>query len=399
MEHSIKVVGNNCCGCRACEQICMQYAISFIENNEGFLFPQVDVGKCNSCGLCQSRCPILRPNVNKQSFFYKVAYNRNEKELKKSSSGGIFKIFANEAICRHGAVVGCAYNSRGMPEHIIVKDEDELIRLQGSKYIESDIGHIYSAVREELKLGTFVLFSGTPCQVAGLLNFLNHKYENLVTMDIICHGVPSRKLYASYIKWYEDLLDGKIESFDFRSKEKHGWSLTYQVKYLKNHKMKKIEKMASLSPYYEAFLNAETYRESCYHCPYASDKRPGDITVGDFWGVEKAYPEWFDLRGVSCVILNTSNGVKFWNDCKDKICSMDVDGSIVIKNNGNLREPSFRPEKRNYIYKELNHLGFAAIERKYLRCRNYWRDYIKDKIPNTIRYKIKKVAHFTNSKV
>lgn len=199
--NSISEIGKACCGCRACAQSCGVHAIHFTEDTEGFMQPLVDEATCISCGKCLKVCPVKEVRVFTDEQKGYAAKIKNTGELGKSSSGGLFYAMGKYILESGGIVCGCTVDKNLMPHHVIAKTLDEVKTMRGSKYVQSDINDVYTQIKGYLKQGLKVLFSGVPCQVAGLRNFLALDYPNLVCVDIICHGVPSRKLYASYLKW------------------------------------------------------------------------------------------------------------------------------------------------------------------------------------------------------
>lgn len=387
--NNISFVNKKCCGCRSCEQCCPVNAITFYENDEGFFYPQVDAEKCISCGLCVKKCPVAEPKYQEFNQKGYAAYFQNREALRKSSSGGMFYAMAQYILENGGVVFGCAELAPGNVKHILVERVEDLRLLQGSKYVESDIQGVYSAVKEQLRKGRTVLFSGTPCQVAGAKKFIGIN-DRLICVDIICHGVPSRKMYNSYLEWFEKKNGGKVREYYFRSKEKNDWSLTYRAVVEKNNKQKVFEAIASLDPYYNHFLKGYAYRDSCYQCSYANPKRVSDITIGDFWGIEKVAPHFMNIDGVSAVLVNSVAGEKLWEDISDKVVVMSVEAEEIIKNNGQLQKPSQRPDVRESIYKEFSENGFGFIADKYKDKKEVFIDSIRDMIPNKIRQKIKK---------
>lgn len=387
MNH-IGLVEKRCCGCRACEQRCPVGAIEMKENAEGFYYPRVIEEKCISCGACQRVCPILKQNRKKNLQNGYAVTIKDFDLLQKSSSGGVFAVLAQEVLQNGGIVFGCAEEVVGHPMHIKVEDVEKLFLLQGSKYVESEMQCTYLEVERELDNRKTVLFAGTPCQVAGLKNFVGER-DNLVCVDIICHGVPSRKLYNEHLKWLGNKKRGDVTAYRFRSKQKHNWSLTYCAEVQGKRRKRKYEAMASLDSYYSCFLKGFTYRESCYCCPYACQNRPGDITLGDFWGVEKINERLYNPNGVSAVLINSMKGERIWDSIQEKTIANKVDVTLICKYNGQLNHPCVRPKERSEIYNELNKYGYIHIEKKYRNRKEQVVDYIKDKVPNKIRQKIK----------
>ena len=196
MENISKLNKNNCTGCRMCEQICPVNAIKMIENKEGFIEPVIDKTKCINCGLCSKRCPQLN-EIKREDYKMEVyaAKNKNIEEQKSSSSGGVFSVLANYVLENNGIVFGCAFNDNLIAEHIGIEDKNELYKLRGSKYVQSNTKNTFKDVKENLENSRMVLYSGTPCQIAGLKQFLGKEYDNLYTVDLVCHGVPSPKLF------------------------------------------------------------------------------------------------------------------------------------------------------------------------------------------------------------
>lgn len=388
---NISKIGTNCCGCRACGQICPVTAIAFQSDTEGFIQPHIDSTICINCGKCLKICPIENPNVFDQAQQIGYAAKITAKNhLAHSSSGGIFYALAKTTIDNGGFVCGCGTDHDFMPVHRMISDLKEIRNLQGSKYVQSDMNTIFTQTRERLEEGSSVLFSGTPCQIAGLRNFLGKDYPQLYCIDLICHGVPSRKLYAAYLEWLGKNRGGKVIRHEFRNKQRHKWSLTMRADIeMHGGKVKKLIRMASLDPYYHNFLQGTTYRESCYKCPYAQPKRTGDLTIGDFWGVEKTHPHLYDINGVSCVLINTNKGKLLWSKATPLISSEQVTIEAIIKFNGNLQYPTKRPALRDQIYKRLNRGGgFDAVPYD-ISTSDYAIDTIKNFIPNILRQKIK----------
>lgn len=389
---NIDYVGLSCVGCRGCVQICPLRCISFEENIEGFLYPHIDEGRCIQCGLCAGVCPVLYPYRNSISQRYFAAWATDRNLLMQSSSGGVFSVVAEEMIKNGAAVCACSYDEKSMPFHTITMSKEDLQLMRGSKYVQSNIGDAYLRIRELLKGDTRVFFVGTPCQVAGLYRFVGGENDLLYTADIICHGVPSRPLFASYMKWLEGRHGGEIDHYRFRSKDRHAWSLTEQF-YVRRPvgRMRKVERIASLSPYYYGFLKGMLYRECCYQCQYSNMTRPGDITLGDFWGVEEVASRNYNLDGVSAVIVNSQKGSWLMECIRHKLNLGEVTQNQISIHNGNLLRPTFRPAERNYVYVAWREHGFDWLARQYLKSPDHLKDQIKNIIPNRIRQKIKHI--------
>lgn len=376
-----------CTGCGACYNICPKEAINMQENEEGFLYPKIDEKKCVNCNLCEKTCPVSRKEnlSNIKSEVY-AAINKDGNILMKSSSGGLFSVLAEETINKGGYVYGSIFDEQLNVIHTCVNSKKKLEKLRGSKYVQSNVGDTFKTVKKQLESGQKVLYSGTPCQIAGLKAYLNKEYENLITVDLICHGVPSQKFFNKYIK---HISKGKeIKAFKFRNKDKNDCNimiLSYQI-----GKKKKEIRNPQLDPYYNAFLSQKNYRESCYQCKYANLNRVGDFTLGDFWGVEKYHKKFNNDYGVSVILINTKKAKYFFEEnIKNRIIYEKTNIEYVKVKNQNLNAPSQRPQERDNIYTDLNKYGFKYITKKYLRPKNYIIIKLKSFIPIKIKNKIK----------
>ncbi len=348
--NNILTLGKSCCGCGGCEQACPRHCISFITDEEGFLYPSVDANACTDCGVCLKKCPIASDVPRgKDPAVYAAKLNDRQTAFQ-STSGGVFYAIAADFLARGGVVFGCAYDDDLRAVHIAAHNERELKRLQGSKYVQSDTRGVYRRVKEALDQSKPVLFSGTGCQAAGLRAFLGREYDNLLIADIVCHGVPSPLLFEKYLQYKGGKMGGKITAYNFRSKAKRGWDLYYMAETTR----KKQSDYGFFDPYYNAFLNCKTYRESCYQCPFANSERPGDITLADYWGVQKAHPEFYDSNGVSLVLVNTPKGEAAWEKLRKVTTSVPSTLEQAVVLNKNLREPSARPDCRDTIYEGID---------------------------------------------
>lgn len=344
--NNISIIGKSCCGCTGCEQACPKGCISFSPDSEGFFYPAVDESRCINCGVCLKKCPVhtdVPSGTNPQVFAAKI---KDTQTAFKSTSGGVFTELAKYALKKGGIVYGCAFDENLVAKHIAVEKESELFKLQSSKYVQSDLSGIYSDVKAKLNEGRTVLFSGTGCQAAGLRAFLGKDYDNLIVTDIVCHGVPSPLLFKKYLEYKGGTLGGKITAYNFRSKEKRGWDLYYKAE----TENKTKSDYGFFDPYYSAFLKCQTYRESCYECKFANSRRTGDLTLADFWGIQKFHPRFYDKNGVSLILVNTEKGKMLWEELAPKIESIpsSLDKAVVM--NKNLSAPSARPECRSGIY-------------------------------------------------
>lgn len=343
---------NECCGCSSCVQKCPKNAISMIENEEGFLYPAIDKEKCIDCGLCAKVCPQLKQLKKKEEKYPKTyaMYNKNEEELLKSSSGGIFSVIANYILENEGVVFGAAYDEELNVNHIKVDNKIELEKLRSSKYVQSNIKNTYKEAENELKKDKIVLFSGTPCQIEGLNSYLMKEYDNLITCDLVCHGVPSQKLFKTYLKYLSIKFNSKVKSYNFRSKNKYGWGLFTEVITQDN---KKHYIKSDFDPYYSNFLNCNTYRECCYKCHYTNYNRVSNLTLADYWGVSSIHPDFYSEKGISLILVNDKKGEDILNKILPNIEKMDTNLVYAASKNKNLIIPSHRPEVRDTIYNEI----------------------------------------------
>ncbi len=350
MENIAKVDTHLCTGCGACYNKCPVNAIEMKESKEGFIVSSIIEDKCINCGLCYKICPVIKPlrkNNNPDSY---AVWADDETRLK-SSSGGMFTLLAMAIFDMGGVVCGARYTDDYMGVyHTWATNLDELSPLRGSKYVQSDTRKTYREAKEYLDSGKAVLYTGCPCQVAGLYSYLGKDYDQLYTADLVCHGQNSIRAYRSFITEY---AGGKeIEKFDFRDKKYYGWS-TPTVMYFKDGTVKKSP--WNDSRWYEGFLNGIMYRESCYNCPYANDSRVSDITMADCWQVHRINPDYDDRRGTSLVLVNSKKGGKIFSMAEKymKLCKR-VPLDELRKYNGQLNKPAARSPYREFFFSHLD---------------------------------------------
>lgn len=318
----------NCCGCSACINICSQQAITMEEDACGFVYPHINQNKCVDCGLCKTICDFQKINgmVMREPIKAFAAVHNNKKELELSASGGAFYSVAQYIRSQDGFVFGCVYDNNLNPTHICGETDMDLHRMQSSKYVQSKTSYIYREVKEKLGTGKLVLFSGTPCQVAALLSFLGkRKYENLITMDLVCHGTPSATIWQQHLNYLEKRFGNRIVSVNFRSK-KQGWGeMMLELGFL-NGKKKYL--VAFEDCYYRNFLQGNLNRPSAYTCKYATEKRVSDITIGDFWGHQKSEYHLDPSCGMSICLANTEKGLEFLGKSKLQIEEIPIRHAI-----------------------------------------------------------------------
>lgn len=371
---------NKCTACYACYNICPKNCINMIEDECGHVFPEIDKKNCIECGLCKNYCPSISGVERIKSNKAYAGWSLDEEERRSSSSGGAASVFSKYIIDNNGVVFGVAVKAGMEVEHIKVETAVELDNLKGSKYVQSKIGSIFKDIKECLTNNKMVLFIGTPCQVAGLKKYIKNDYKNLITVDLICHGVPSQKLLKDYIVSLDDNI--KADNISFRDENGFNFKIVYDNKISINIPMKE-------SLYYIGFMNSLFYRENCYTCMYANINRVSDITIGDFWGLgnDKQFKHSKE-QGVSLILPNTEKGNEFVKGCSNKLFLEERDIMEAINGNSQLRKPS--NIHRNY-YKFKRKYKKYGFERAANIClkRDINIEKVKDIIRgNTIVYKV-----------
>lgn len=298
---------HNCCGCSSCVQICPKQCIVLEEDEKGFKYPIVHKEHCVKCGLCEKVCPFLTRGISHSPIEVYAANNPDETVRMKSSSGGIFSMLAETILNENGVVFGACFDDKWNVIHDYAQTKDGLEKFRGSKYVQSSIGHTYQKAFEFLKNGRKVLFSGTPCQILGLKNFLKKEYENLLTVDVVCHGVPSPLVWRSYLE-YVNPNNKRISFVNFRDKSR-GWkNYSYLIK---SDDEILVDEYASSSLYLLGFSLNLTLRPSCYKCPAKNLNSGSDVTLSDCWGNLEKNDIYDDDKGISAVIVNSLKGKSF----------------------------------------------------------------------------------------
>ncbi len=362
---NLKKIKNKCTGCSTCINICPKKAISMQIDQEGFIYPVINEKKCINCHLCEKVCPILN-NIKNENLIPKkvIAAKSIDKQIQiSSSSGGIFTELAKEIIKQNGIVFGATFEE-GIVKHISINKIKDLIKLRGSKYLQSYVNESFKEVEKYLNLKKPVLFSGTPCQIAGLKSFLKIKRvdtSNLLLIDLVCHGVPSYKVFQDYIK--NDFPNKTLSNINFRDK-KGSWPL-FNITYFFN-KSANISRYHKVDPFFIGYLKNYYLRESCYKCKFSELPRQGDITLGDFWGISK---NLFDPNGVSLVLINNKKGEIFFKRIDHFVCYNFLNIDLVSENTrlfkGNY--PEFNHILRNKFFLDYQEEGYKFIEKKYLK--------------------------------
>lgn len=354
MRNTVLKEMDKCSGCGLCETVCPAQAIKMEYDKSGFIYPVIQKEKCIDCGLCERKCVVKTVSVEYPRTCY-AGVHLDEKIRAKSSSGGMFAALAEYTLEQGGVVFGAAVVPKGKivtVKHIMIKNKEELKKLQGSKYVQSDIRECYTNVKQQLAEGKKVLFSGTPCQVAAMKNYLGKEYDDLLLVDLVCHGTPS---ILHWEKSIEEKLqnDEKVSAVSFRGKEGY---MQGEIEFkTEADRIRKENYSFRNDSYYSMFLNADSYREGCYQCQYARPERDGDITIGDFWGFEKAYDRAqiekdakISLEeGNSLIAVNTEKGLSICNKLNgEKMWLYAADYEEAVKYNPQLSQPSKKGKNR-----------------------------------------------------
>ena len=365
MEKHLSLDYENCTGCGACLQKCPVQAISFIEDDKGFYYPEVNINKCVNCGLCISSCQIFQPeSENNILGAYAVQIN-DKKILHESTSGGLFSAVSEYVLSKGGVVYGCILDEDCKATYSRALTITDLYPMKGSKYVWADASKSYKNVLIDLNSDKNVLFSGLPCQVEGLLLFLGKKYEKLYTIDFLCGGPPSSKVFNSYISSFTSEAERKTLDFKFRDKDLNGTG--YCISYVKNKTKRYIAR--EWSSYYYLFTNKYVQRKSCYHCQFRGIHRSSDITMGDYWGVQDIFPDWNYKEGVSIAKKKKKKGERVLEYCKN-ICKIhptyikDIAKYNIIRPDNTIKEISVPKEREGY-FKILNKYGYNVAAVRY----------------------------------
>lgn len=376
-----------CTGCGACVQRCPKRCISWTQREFGFRYPQIDKDACVNCGQCEKVCPIDKAlEVSAEQKAY-AAVHKDDEVLAKSTSGGAFTAIADAVFAQGGIVYGAAMLDGMQVKHIRTSGKDDFEGLRSSKYLQSDTGTTYQMVEQDLKQGKTVLYSGTPCQIDGLKNFLGKDYENLYTVDIVCHGVGSQAYFDKYMDYARERY-GKIKALRFRSKEYAGWSCGGGVVVVVDSSdcLKKIPYRDFDNYYYSYFLSGDIYRKSCYSCKYANTNRVGDFTLGDYWGVEALNLPLQTENGCSLLLVNNRHAMQLL----DEIESLDRVETTVEQAahcNKQLNAPSKLMDSRQNRIGEYESMSGQQIQKEYLK--NHRKTVVKGQLKALMPYKLK----------
>ena len=356
---------SKCCGCTACQSVCPKHCISMHMDEEGYLYPEVDKDVCVQCGLCERTCPIL--NIGKPSEFATKAFavqNIDDYARKSSSSGGAFSAIAETIIEEHdGVVFGCKFDNDFHVVHACASAIGQLGEFRGSKYVQSNLGNTFVYVRTLLAEGKHVLFSGTPCQVAGLRSFLRKDYPNLFLVDLVCHGIPSPGLWDKYISYIKSKSKSKLTYVSFRDKN-FGYAGSTMAFGYENGKFEYSNRKVQFYKY--LFFQDINSRPSCFDCHFKGIKRVSDLTIYDCWHMNQIESSWDDDKGSTWVLVQSEKGLKLFNEVKKKIRYKEQYVNIAIQLDGELALKSTSPNPlRSKFFEDNQHKDMDELIRLY----------------------------------
>lgn len=358
---------HDCCGCTACASVCSHKAITMRADSKGFLYPHVNDKLCVDCGLCKKACPFVRHvQTTEKDVVPKVlaVHHKDENVWWTSSSGGVFAALTDYVLNKDGVVFGAAYDESFIVRHKKASSQEGAIAFRGSKYVQSDMRGVYAEVKSNLKKGVLVLFSGTPCQVEGLKGFLMKPYDNLITVDILCHGVPSPMIFADYVHFIQKHSLYKLTRINMKDKS-FGWGYQNLRLYFGNHGSQFNTSMSRL--WNTIYYSHLAMRPSCFKCRFTDLHRSGDITIGDFWGIEKNHEDFTSDKGISLLLLNDPKGEDIWSHIK-------VLFDYFLSNTFECLQPALQhpvqePEGYVAFWEDYRKQSFRQIIKKYFGIR------------------------------
>lgn len=338
---------DQCTGCFACVNICPKHCITMAEDEYGFIYPQIDEERCIHCDACKRVCLNHREISYHGTLHTYAAWARSSEDRQSSSSGGAASVFAQWVLDQGGVVFGAVWDGNNEACHACITKKRDVVRLKGSKYVHSYINDTFTQCKRYLLKGSVVLFIGTPCQIEGLKGFLGYKeFTNLYLVDIVCHGVPSHKMLQQHLQRILGKDGNKVYQISFRNKTRFQFTVADSQKMI--YKMK-----SSYDEYLRSFLEGITYRSNCYTCKFARPERVSDITLGDFWGIDKTLFEAEEGKGISCVLVHTEKGQQLFEQVKDKLEVTERSTDEAVRGNGQLKKPVCRNEKREKILAQM----------------------------------------------
>lgn len=370
---------SKCCGCEACVQICPKKCIRFMQDHEGFFYPEADADICIQCGLCLKVCPVIHPYNEHKPQEVLAAINKNEGVRMESSSGGLFTLLAEEIISQGGAVFGVRFDEQWQAVFDSAETIEKLASFRGSKYLQARVGNSFAQCKQILDQGRQVLFSGTQCQIAGLLHFLRKPYPNLLTVDFICHGVPSPKVWQHYLT--EIVQDGADAIHNVRFRDKRlGWKhFSFVLDYNVHNKAYSLTSTFRENIYMRAFLANLILRPSCHACPSKSGKSHSDLTIADFWGINKVNPQMDDDKGTSLVLIHTEKGNKAL--LREQFTCAPANYEDVLRYNSSMEESATCHLKRSKFFFEFNEQ--TNLHNLIIKC---LRPSLKERIKIAVKY-------------
>ncbi len=389
---SINIVGKNCCGCRTCKTICKFNAISVITDKYCFEQMSVDKNKCVECRMCEKVCPILNVQSSSERHSCGAAYALDNNIKFWGSSGGLFGVFSRQIILDGGCVYGAAFDNNLKLKTTSAETLNDLVPLYKSKYLLCDTDDKFIEIKLRLDKGKKVLYCSSPCQVAALKLYLKKNYENLLTVDFVCHGVGSQVLFDKSIEYSEKKLSAKIRNVVFRHKNKNASSHYYLYSCEKNKGKKFYKQDLYLSfPYYNAYCKQLICREGCYTCKYATGERCSDITIGDFHTIEKYDQSINRFAGISMFVCNSLKGELFFNSVKRYLFVKSFDWE-VLKANNRFHSDGSKPQNQREFMESIANNPFEITVKKYLQPIRDWKKLIYYKSPSFLRNIVKKIG-------
>lgn len=354
---------SKCCGCTACMSVCPKDAISMEPDSEGFYYPSIDDAKCVNCGKCKRVCSFQN-GYNKNNVLEAFAVKHSDEKTRLTSrSGGVFILISDAVLESGGSVYGAAFNDDFSVSHRRAVTKEERDAFKGSKYVQSNPEKTFSEVKKDLEAGKPVVFSGTGCQVGGLLGFLKTTrtpLDKLYTVDLVCHGTPSNKVWLDFLNYTRKKAHAeRVTNADFRDKS-FGWAPHYESVWTDGEKH-------SSKDYAMLFYANHVLRPSCYQCIYTNCNRPSDFTLADFWGIDNIVPGFNDDKGVSLLFVNTQKGKTLFDSVKSGCEIAEVDPQKCVKPNPNLHRTSPRPSDRDEFWKLYLDKGFDKTLKTYKR--------------------------------
>ena len=353
-----------CTGCSACYAVCPKHCIAMRADEEGYLYPSVDLNSCINCGACDKVCPVRKPLVvNEKPTLAFAAQNKDEVIRRQSASGGAFSAFAEVVLKKHGVVFGGCFDKNFNVNHDYVKSINDLEKLRCSKYVQSNMGDAFIKVKKLLEEGILVLFSGTPCQIYGLKSYLKHDYKNLITIDLVCRGTPSPGLWKKYLQWISNKEKSKITFISFRDKH-YGYAGSTMAVGFDNGKIDYDSRDVQFFKY--TFFQDLNNRPSCYKCHFKTIKRDADITLYDCWHVDKFDKNMDDDLGTTMVLIHTEKGSNLFNEIKTLVryCKADVKKAIDLDGIMAVQCPIPNP-RRTQFFRDINSLEYEDLINRY----------------------------------